>query len=184
MKRGYARVSTEDQHLSLQLDALKRANVDLVYSDKMSGTRDDRPELARCLTELEKGDVLVVWRLDRLGRSLPHLLATVEALHKRGISFESLHDHIETSSATGRLIFHILASLAEFERDLIRERTLAGQAAARSRGAKFGPPRIDAAVCDRARAMLATGTDPNYVAKTLGISRATAYRLRGTVVTA
>src|SRR5439155_5051040 len=128
MKRGYARVSTKGQNLDLQFDALKAAGCEVIYSDKLYGARDDRPELTRCLAELEPGDVLVVWRLDRLGRSVRHLLGVVEDLGQRRVGFESVHDHVDTTSATGRLVLHVLAALAQFERELTKERITDGLA--------------------------------------------------------
>lgn len=132
---GYARVSTDDQNLDLQLDGLHRAGIadDHLYSDTASGKDAERKELTACLKALRKGDTLVVWRLDRLGRSLPDLVRIVGALEQKGVSFESLTEKIETGSAAGKLVFHVFAALAEFERNLIRERTQAGLAAARAR---------------------------------------------------
>ena len=144
---GYMRVSKADgsQSLDLQRDALVEAGVgaDAIYDDKASGKLDDRPGLTACLKALRRGDVLVVWRLDRLGRSLAHLVETVDTLAARGVGFRVLSGHgaaVDTTSASGRLVFGIFASLAEFERELIRERTVAGLAAARARGRKGGPP--------------------------------------------
>ena len=136
---GYARVSTGDQSLSLQQDALQQAGCGTLYEDVASGKNTDRPELSNCLKALRAGDTLVVWRLDRLGRSLPDLVRIVAELESRGIQFESLQERIDTSTATGRLVFHLFGSLAEFERNLIRERTLAGLAAARARGRQGWP---------------------------------------------
>jgi DNA invertase Pin-like site-specific DNA recombinase len=142
---GYARVSTDDQHLDLQRDALTKAGCGVVYEEKASGKSADRPELAQALKALRAGDTLTVWRLDRLGRSLPDLVCIVFGLEQRGIGFESLTERIDTTSATGRLTFHLFAALAEFERNLIRERTQAGLAAARARGRKGGRrPKLDA----------------------------------------
>ncbi|WP_081053215.1 recombinase family protein [Burkholderia territorii] len=151
MKIGYARVSTEEQSLDLQLSALKAANSDRILSDHgVSGSRFDRPGLKEALELAQAGDTLVVWRLDRLGRSLSHLVEVVSDLGKRGIEFVSLTESIDTRSSTGMLMFHMIAALAEFERALISERTRAGMAAARARGAKIGRPkktiRIDGAV--------------------------------------
>jgi DNA invertase Pin-like site-specific DNA recombinase len=139
---GYARVSSAEQHLELQLDALEKAGCQLFFQDKLSGARDDRPELQKALELAQSGDRLTVWRLDRLGRSLPHLLSTIEALEGRGVRFRSLHESIDTKTASGRLMLHILAALAEFERNLIRERTMAGIAAAKARGHTTRGPRL------------------------------------------
>jgi len=134
MRIGYARVSTQDQRPELQLDALTAAACEQIFQEKASGKDVDRVELSRCLQTLRKGDTLVVWRLDRLGRSLLHLVEIVNALDARGVGFQSLTENVDTTNAGGRLIFHIFGALAEFERNLIRERTVAGLAAARARG--------------------------------------------------
>lgn len=175
---GYARVSTDDQNLEGQLDQLGRAGCDPIYSEQASGSKDDRPELAQALKALRAGDSLVVCRLDRLGRSLPHLVQTVDQLAARGIGFESLAERIDTTSAGGTLIFHIFASLAQFERQLISERTKAGLAAGRARGRMGGrPPALTVKQLREAKRLLddpeATVTD---VAKTYGVSRATLYK--------
>lgn len=142
MKIGYARVSTDDQSLNLQLDALTAAGCDKVFSDRgVSGADTTRTGLSNALGSVQEGDVLIVWKLDRLGRSLVHLIELVETLRSRGAGFCSLTDGIDTTTSTGKLVFHIMGALAEFERDLIRERTCAGLAAARLRGAKIGRPR-------------------------------------------
>ncbi len=134
MKIGYARISTLDQNHDLQLDALKQAGCEKIFSDKVSGAKVDRPGLQDALEYLRKDDCLVVWRLDRLGRSLKHLIEVAEALETRGIGLASLQEGLDTSTSGGKLIFHIFGALAEFERNLIRERTMAGLAAARARG--------------------------------------------------
>jgi DNA invertase Pin-like site-specific DNA recombinase len=131
---GYARVSTHDQTLNLQLDRLKEAGCEKIFTDHISGTKAERPGLADALSHLRTGDTLEVWRLDRLGRSLRHLIDTITGLEAQGIGFRSLQENIDTTTSSGKLIFHIFGSLAEFERDLIRERTQAGLEAARSRG--------------------------------------------------
>ncbi|KUY85262.1 DNA resolvase [Burkholderia cepacia] len=142
MKIGYARVSTEEQCLDLQLAALKAAGCDPIHADHgVSGSRFDRAGLREALQAAQPGDALVVWRLDRLGRSLSHLVEVVSDLGKQGIEFVSLTECIDTRSSTGMLMFHMIAALAEFERSLISERTRAGMAAARARGAKIGRPR-------------------------------------------
>jgi DNA invertase Pin-like site-specific DNA recombinase len=129
---GYARVSTVEQNLHLQQDALTAAGCKKMFQDTLSGVREDRPGLDAVLDYLRPGDTLVVWKLDRLGRSLPHLIETVRALEARGIGFKSLRENIDTTTSGGKLVFHIFAALAEFERTLIRERTRAGLKAARS----------------------------------------------------
>lgn len=141
MKLGYARVSTRDQNLDLQVDALKRAGCERIYQDVASGAKTARPALAELLAQVRAGDVLVIWKLDRLGRSLPHLVALVGDLVTRKVGLVSLNDPIDTTSAQGRLVFNLFASLAEFERELIRERTQAGLSAARARGRVGGRPR-------------------------------------------
>ena len=142
---GYARVSTDDQDLSLQLDALEQQGIpkSLICTDKLSGAKADRPGLEKCLDILQPGDTLAVWRLDRLGRSMRHLVTLIEDLRERGIGFRSISDGmIDTTSASGELIFHIFSALAQFERRLIQERTKAGLAAARARGRKGGRPPL------------------------------------------
>ena len=138
---GYARVSTDDQNLNLQKDALREAGCTKIYEDHLSGAKAARPGLEQALSEARSGDVLVVWRLDRLGRSLKDLIAMVETLKERGIELQSLTEVLATNSSSGKLIFHIFAALAEFERHVIRERTQAGLKAARARGRKGGRPK-------------------------------------------
>lgn len=140
MKIGYARVSTEDQSLDLQIDALKQAGCETIYQEKISGKSVARPELEACLKALRTDDTLMVWSLDRLGRSVSNLIEIVNSLGKKGICFESIKQNIETRSAGGQLVFHIFASLAEYERSQIKERTLAGLQAARKRGRTGGRP--------------------------------------------
>ena len=141
MKVGYAHVSTYDQNLALQVDALERADCEKICRDQVSGMKTERPGLQEALAYLRPGDTLVVWRLDRLGRSLKHLIDTVAELEERGIGFQSLQESIDTTTSGGRLIFHIFGALAEFERNLIQERTQAGLQAARARGRKGGRPK-------------------------------------------
>lgn len=141
MKIGYARVSTQEQELSLQLDALKEAGCDKVYQEKFSGSQKERPQLNELLDFLREHDTIVVWRLDRLGRSLRDLLGLVAQIQKKGASLVSLNDAIDTTTPQGTLVFHIFAALAEFERQLIRERTKAGLQSARARGRHGGRPR-------------------------------------------
>lgn len=138
---GYARVSTDEQDTRLQIDALKRAGCEKIYEERASGSRTDRLELNKALAHGRKGDVVVVWKLDRLGRSLPHLIDTVHDLEERKVGFRSLTDNIDTTTASGRMFFHMMGALAQFERDLIRERTNAGLKAARERGNVGGRPR-------------------------------------------
>ena len=141
MKIGYARVSTQDQELGLQLDALEQAGCEKIYQEKVSGTAKVRPQLEAMLEHLRKGDVVVVWKLDRPARSLKDLVSLVNQIQEKGASFQSVSDQIDTTSAHGKFTFHIFASLAEFERDIIRERTKAGLAAARARGRVGGRPK-------------------------------------------
>src|SRR5258706_5124442 len=142
MQIGYARVSTLDQNPQLQTDALKKAGCERIFTDHLSGAHTDRPALAEALNVSRKGDTLVVWRLDRLARSVAHLLEIIAMLESRGVGFASLTETINTRSSTGRLVLHIFAALAEFERHLIRERTAAGLRAARDRGRVGGRPRL------------------------------------------
>src|SRR5919202_1414323 len=139
MNIGYARVSTDEQNLDLQLSAFERADCKQIFTDKVTGTKAERKGLNDALSHLREGDALVVWRLDRLGRSLRHLIDTVTTLQERGIEFKSLTESIDTTTSGGKLVFHIFGALAEFEREIIRERTRAGMEAARSRGRKGGP---------------------------------------------
>jgi DNA invertase Pin-like site-specific DNA recombinase len=174
---GYARVSTLEQDAALQHDALSAAGCFRSWTDTASGSLTDRPELGAVMDALRPGDTLVVWRLDRLGRSLPHLIETVRGLADRGIGFRSLQEAIDTTTPGGRLVFHIFGSLAEFERDLIRERTMAGLAAARRRGRVGGRPTVmTAAKTKQAQRMVTVGTPLTEVAEVLGVSRTTLYR--------
>jgi len=178
MRIGYARVSTSDQNLNLQQDALQAAGCERLFTDVVSGARVERPGLTGALTECRPGDTLVVWKLDRLGRSLPHLVETVGALATRGVGFHSLQEHIDTTTSGGKLIFHIFASLAEFERDLIRERTNAGLAAARARGRTGGRPKgIDPKKKKAALALKKeAGHSVREICEIVGISRNTYYK--------
>jgi len=178
MKIGYARVSGDDQNPDLQRDALRLAGCDRIYEEKESGGRADRPELLRLLDALRPGDTLVVWRLDRLGRSLKHLIETVERLEALGVAFQSLTEAIDTSTSGGKLVFHLFAALAEFERALIRERTHAGLQAARSRGRQGGRPKAVSA--EKQHMAQALRDDPaqnvDSICSALGLSRSTFYR--------
>ena len=175
---GYARISTADQNLLLQRDALEKSGCEKIFSDTVSGAIAERSGLSSALENLREGDVLVVWRLDRLGRSLKNLIEIVAELEERGIGLRSLQENIDTTTSGGKLVFHIFCSLAEFERSLIRERTKAGLEAARSRGRYGGrPKRMDAKKIATARAMRAGGDVPiAEICRALGISRATFYR--------
>lgn len=179
---GYARVSKVEQHLELQLDALKKYGCVRIFTDKMTGTRFDRKELVAALAYLNAGDTLVVWRLDRLGRSLKQLIETVEKLKERKINLVSLSEHIDTTTATGMLFLQFIAMLAEFERNLISERTRAGLEAARARGRKGGRPKLQATSSKVvvARQLFANKKNSiREICKTLHISRSTLYRYIG-----
>lgn len=180
---GYARVSTDDQKLDLQKDALTKAGCLDIYEEKGSGKAADRPVLDYCRRALSASDTLVVWRLDRLGRSLPDLVRIVGELELAGVGFESISEKIETGSASGKLIFHVFAALAEFERNVIRERTHAGLEAARARGRKGGrKPALNAKQVREIKALL---RDPDVsvadVAKRYEVSRTTIYKYVGIV---
>lgn len=175
---GYARVSTQDQLPDLQVDALVKAGCEKVYVEKLSGAQRDRPEFQTALKYLRSGDTLVVWKLDRLARSMKQLIETVESLGQQEIGFQSITESIDTTTPSGRLIFHIFASLAEFERSIVRERTLAGLASARARGRLGGRPKaLSEADLNIARALM---RDPSITveqtAKRLNISPSTLYR--------
>ena len=173
---GYARVSTQDQNLSLQLDALGAAGCKKVFEDRASGARADRAGLQAALDYVRDGEVLVVWKLDRLGRSLPHLIETVTELAKRGVGFRSLTEAIDTTTPGGRLVSHIFGALGQFERDLIQERTCAGLAAAASRGRKGGrKPVITDDKLKRARAMAGTGLTVREIATRLKVGKTALY---------
>lgn len=176
MKIGYARVSTDDQRMDLQRDALTAAGCEKVFTDTASGAKAARPGLAEALAFARKGDVLVVWRLDRLGRSLPELVKVVGELEAAGVGFESITERIETSSAAGRLVFHVFAALAEFERRLIVERTHAGLEAARARGRKGGRPPLPPEKIAAIQAMAAGNRSVSEICKALKIGRSTLYK--------
>jgi DNA invertase Pin-like site-specific DNA recombinase len=175
---GYARVSTTEQDASLQLDALRAAGCLKVFTDKASGSLDRRPQLDRLLDQLRLGDTIVVWRLDRLGRSLKHLIQLIEDLAVNDVGFRSLTEGMDTTTTGGKLVFSIFGALAEFERSLIRERTMAGLAAARSRGRVGGrPPVMTPEKIKVARNLYqARDLTVEEIAKTVGVSRKTVYR--------
>jgi DNA invertase Pin-like site-specific DNA recombinase len=175
---GYARVSTAGQDLALQRDALERAGCDRIYDDTGSGSVRHRPELDACLDYLRAGDTLVVWRLDRLGRSLRHLIETIGDVEQRSVGFRSLTEGLDTTTAAGRLTLHIFAALAEFERALVLERTRAGLEAARARGRLGGrPTMMSVEKLSAARALRESGElTMEEIASLLGVSRATLYR--------
>jgi DNA invertase Pin-like site-specific DNA recombinase len=181
MKVGYARVSKGEQILDLQLDAFKLAGCGRVFTDHLTGVREDRPGLLEALEFVRPGDVLVVWRLDRLGRTLKYLIELMNQLSARGIGFQSLKEQIDTTTSGGKLVFHIFGALAEFERDLIKERTLAGLEAARARGRKGGHPRAVGLNTPQKVALAKSlyAEQQHTVAQicdTLKVSRATLYR--------
>jgi DNA invertase Pin-like site-specific DNA recombinase len=175
---GYARVSTEGQNLSLQTDALTRVGCEQIFTDVAGGAKAERHGLAQSISHLRQGDTLVVWKLDRLGRSLRHLIDAVNGLQAKGVGFRSLQENIDTVSPGGKLFFHVCGALAEFERDLVRERTMAGLESARRRGRLGGrPAAMDEKKKRQARALLSDHTTSiAEVCATLGISRATLYR--------
>lgn len=174
---GYARVSTEDQKLDLQLDALKAAGCEQVCSDKLSGAAKMRQGLDEALRYLRPGDTLVVWKLDRLGRTVKGLVDLVGELQAKGVHFKSLTDSIDTSTPSGRFFFHVMAAMAQMEKELLRERTTAGLVAARARGRLGGrKPVMDDAKISAAQKLLDAGMPATEVAKQLGVGRATLYR--------
>src|SRR5215212_4332269 len=175
---GYARVSTEDQNLDLQRDALEKAGCEQIFTDTVSGTKARRPGLEQALSHLRSGDTLVVWRLDRLGRSLRHLIDTVTDLQEKDVGFKSLTESIDTTTTGGRLVFNIFSSLAQFESEIIKERTQAGLQAARSRGKTGGRPRVLTEKQVEMLNRLAADKDRSVqeICQTLGISRKTFYR--------
>src|SRR5436853_5519469 len=176
---GYARVSTNEQTLDLQKDALEKIGCTKIYSDVVSGAKEERKGLQEALEYVREGDTLVVWRLDRLGRSLKHLIETITKLNNRKIGFKSIMENIDTTTSGGKLIFHIFGALAEFERDIIRERTNAGLAAARARGKRGGRPKLapNSRKIALANALYEDKSNSTpEICKTLSISRATLYR--------
>jgi DNA invertase Pin-like site-specific DNA recombinase len=182
---GYARVSTQDQNLELQREALIKAGCQKVFEDKISGTRADRPGLSKVLEMLREDDTLVVWKLDRLGRSVKQLVDLVGELHKQGVQFKSLTDSIDTGTASGRFFFHVMASLAEMERELAVERTRAGLEVARKLGRKGGRKlKMTESKIESAKKLLSSGIPPKDVARNLGVSVPTLYRWIPASVTA
>jgi DNA invertase Pin-like site-specific DNA recombinase len=175
---GYARVSTQDQTLNLQKDALNQAGCTKIFTDTASGAKQERVGLTEALDYVREGDTLVVWRLDRLGRSLKHLIETITLLNSRNIGFKSLTENIDTTTSGGKLVFHIFGALAEFERDIIRERTQAGLQAARARGRKGGRPKALSGKKVAHLQELYSNKDNSIdeICRTLNISRATLYR--------
>ena len=175
---GYARISTTDQDPALQLDALKSAGCLKVFSDTASGALDKRPELDRMLDQLRPDDTVVVWRLDRLGRSLKHLISLVEDLERKKVGFRSLTESIDTTTAGGKLVFQIFGAMAEFERSIIKERTLAGLEAARARGRRGGRPSVMTPEKIKMARKLYDSKEYTVesIAKELGVSRKTIYR--------
>ncbi len=174
---GYARVSTQDQSMDLQKDALLKAGCKEVFEDIISGSKSDREGLDKLLKYVRPGDTVVVWKLDRLGRSLKHLIEIVQMFNERGIGFRSLQENIDTTTASGKLFLHIFGALAEFERELIKERTLAGLKAAAERGRKGGRPRVmDEKKVEQARALHRSKIPIAEICETLDISKGTLYR--------
>lgn len=179
MKIGYARTSTQDQNLDLQIDALQQLGCERIYQEKISSVKDNRPELENCLKALRAGDTLYIWRLDRLGRSLKHLVQLINQLQDMDCSLVSIKENIDTSTPTGKLTFHIFASLAEFERDLICERTKAGLLSARARGRLGGRPQK---LSEKEKSMIRQlmkdrNNSASDIAKRFGVSRATVYNI-------
>jgi DNA invertase Pin-like site-specific DNA recombinase len=178
MNIGYARISTHDQTLALQKDALEKAECEKIFTDTVSGTKAERKGLREALSHLRTGDTLVVWRLDRLGRSLRHLIDTITTLAEQGVGFKSLTENIDTTTSGGKLVFHIFGALAEFEREIIKERTRAGLTSARSRGKVGGRPK--ALTVKQVQILRNMAADPSLtvtdICKTLGIGRTTFYR--------
>ena len=179
MKIGYARVSTTDQNLDLQTDALKEAGCKKIFSDRgVSGAKAERPGLDKALDQLRKGDILVIWKLDRLGRSLSHLLSIIEDLKQKGVDFASIQDGFDTSTASGKMVFSVIGAMAEYERNLTRERTMAGLASARARGRKGGRPKqLDEGQVRVAIALANAGElTIKEICQQVGCSRSTYYR--------
>lgn len=175
---GYARISTQDQNIDLQEDALKKSGCEKIFQDTASGSKADRPGLNDALQFARNGDTIVVWKLDRLGRSLRNLIDTITLLHQREIGFKSIQENLDTTTSAGKMVFHIIGALAEFERDIIRERTRAGLVAARARGRKGGRPR---AMNEKKIAMAKTlhndkSLSVSEICKALGVKKTTFYK--------
>jgi DNA invertase Pin-like site-specific DNA recombinase len=170
-KIGYARISTEEQNLALQLDALRAAGCEIIYRDEgFSGAASKRPGLEQAIASLAPGDTLAVWKLDRLGRSLSHLIEVIDRFGKDGVGFQSLSESIDTTTAGGRLLFHLMGALAEFERALIAERTKAGMKAAKQRGKHVGRPRTLSMVqVEHARTLIEQGSSRRAAAELFGV---------------
>lgn len=175
---GYARVSTAGQDLALQIDALKAAGCTRIFEEKASGVRAERPQLAAAMDYMRPGDTLVVWKLDRLGRSLKQLVTTIEAIKRDGINFRSLTEAMDTNTTQGKMVFGIMSTLAEFERDLIRDRVNAGLSAARRQGRVGGRPPVSKDALAAARQLVVSGTKPRDACKIVGISTASYYKHR------
>jgi DNA invertase Pin-like site-specific DNA recombinase len=177
MKYGYARISTEEQNPAMQMDALKKAGCKKIFKDELTGKHVNRAALLRRLKTLESGDTLIVWKLDRLGRSLRDLIAMLDDLKQRSVKFRSLTEAIDTETPSGRAMWQMIGIMAELERSLIVERTRAGVSAARRRGVKFGrKPKLSPAQLAHARQLIEGGTPVPEVSGLLGVSRATLYR--------
>jgi len=181
MRIGYARVSTGEQKMDLQLDALEEAGCERIYKETMSGAAKNRPELEKCLDSLRDKDTLIVWRLDRFGRSLKDLVAKMETLEEKGVDFVSLTEGIDTTTAQGKLTFHVFGALAEFERELGRERTMAGLRAARERGRVGGRPRAlsEEDIPELQALMKDPDVSAQQICERFGVSKATLYRYVG-----
>jgi DNA invertase Pin-like site-specific DNA recombinase len=180
MKIGYARVSTTDQSLNLQTDPLSEAGCEKLFTDVASGARTQRPGLDKAVSFCRKDDILIVWKLDRMGRSMSHLIEMIQKLEKRGVGFQSLTEKIDTTTAGGRLIFHLFGALAEFERDLIRERVQAGLKSARARGRKGGRPPVSEETKRMAKTLMADkNLSIKQICERLGIAKSTLYKYVG-----
>jgi len=182
MKIGYARVSTTDQSLNPQTDSLSEAGCEKLFSDVASGAKTQRPGLEKAIEFCRKGDILVVWKLDRMGRSMSHLIEMIQQLENKKVGFQSLTEKIDTTTAGGRLIFHLFGALAEFERDLIRERVQAGLKSARARGRKGGRPPVPEETRAMAKILLADKSlSVKQICERLGIAKSTLYKYGGKV---